>query len=120
MAVAYKGSISMRMLLIPIGLYKTTVKNDIHFNQLEKESKARIRYKKYCSHCGKEVASKDIIKVYEYEKDYYAVPETGADDKPHSGGIPKWGTGLCGNCFMGRQEGDFEGIGKRELPVPKP
>lgn len=71
MAVAHKGSISMGMVLIPIGLYKTTVDNDIHFNQLEKESKARIKYKKYCSHCGKEVQSSDIIKGYEYEKDKY-------------------------------------------------
>lgn len=73
MAVAHKGSISMGMVLIPIGLYKTTVDNDIHFNQLEKESKARIKYKKYCSHCGKEVAPEDIIKGYEYEKDKYVV-----------------------------------------------
>lgn len=73
MAVAHKGSISMGLVLIPIGLYKTTVDNDIHFNQLEKESKARIKYKKYCSHCGKEVAAKDIIKGYEYEKDKYVV-----------------------------------------------
>ena len=73
MAVAHKGSISMGMVLIPIGLYKTTVDNDIHFNQLEKESKARIKYKKYCSHCGKEVAQQDIIKGYEYEKGKYVV-----------------------------------------------
>ena len=73
MAVAHKGSISMGMVLIPIGLYKTTVDNDIHFNQLEKESKARIKYKKYCSHCGKEVSAEDIIKGYEYEKDKYIV-----------------------------------------------
>ena len=73
MAVAHKGSISMGMVLIPVGLYKTTVDNDIHFNQLEKESKARIKYKKYCSHCGKEVKAEDIIKGYEYEKDKYVV-----------------------------------------------
>ena len=73
MAAAHKGSISMSMVLIPIGLYKTTVDNDIHFNQLEKESKARIKYKKYCSHCGKEVAPSDIIRGYEYEKDKYVV-----------------------------------------------
>lgn len=52
----------MGLVLIPIGMYKATVDNDIHFNQLEKESKARIKYKKYCSHCGKEVSSSDIIK----------------------------------------------------------
>lgn len=73
MAVAHKGSISMGLVLIPIGMYKATLDNDIHFNQLDKESKARIRYKKYCSHCGKEVSSADIIKGYEYEKNKYVV-----------------------------------------------
>lgn len=73
MAVAHKGSISMGMVLIPVGLYKTTIDNDIHFNQLEKKSKSRIVYKKYCSHCGKEVAKEDIIKGYEYEKNKYVV-----------------------------------------------
>ena len=73
MAVAHKGSISMGLVLIPIGLYKTTTDNDIHFNQLEKESKARIQYKKYCSHCNKEVTTADIIKGYEYEKDKYVI-----------------------------------------------
>lgn len=73
MAVAHKGSISMGLVLIPIGMYKSTVDNDIHFNQLDKESKARIRYKKYCSHCGKEVTAQDIVKGYEYEKDKYVI-----------------------------------------------
>lgn len=73
MAVAHKGSISMDIILIPVGLYRTTVDNSIHFNQLEKESKARIKYKKYCSHCGKEVTATDIIKGYQYEKDKYVV-----------------------------------------------
>lgn len=73
MAVAHKGSISMGMVLIPIGMYKTTVDNDIHFNQLCKDSNERIHYKKYCSHCNKEVTSADIIKGYEYEKGKYVV-----------------------------------------------
>ena len=73
MAVAHKGSISMGLVLIPIGMYKATIDNDIHFNQLEKESKARIKYKKYCSHCGKEVTNADIVKGYEVEKDRYIV-----------------------------------------------
>ena len=73
MVVAHKGSISMGLVLIPIGMYKATQDNDIHFNQLDKESKARIKYKKYCSHCGNEVTANDIIKGYEYEKDKYVV-----------------------------------------------
>lgn len=72
-AVAHKGSISMGLVLIPVGLYKTTVDNDIHFNQLCKDSKERIQYKKYCRHCNKEVTSDDIIKGYEYEKGKYVV-----------------------------------------------
>lgn len=48
MAVAHKGSISMGLVLIPTGMYKATIDNDIHFNQLDEESKARIKYKKYC------------------------------------------------------------------------
>lgn len=73
MAVAHKGSISMGLVLIPVGLYKTTVDNDIHFNQLCRESGQRIQYKKYCRHCDKEVGSADIIKGYEYEKGKYVV-----------------------------------------------
>lgn len=45
MAVAHKGSISMGIVLIPVGLYRTTVDNDIHFNQLCKDSNQRIQYK---------------------------------------------------------------------------
>lgn len=73
MAVAHKGSISMGLVLIPINLHRATLDKDIHFNQLEKESKARIKYKKYCSHCGKEVGPQDIIKGYEYEKGKYVI-----------------------------------------------
>lgn len=73
MAVAHRGSISMSLVLIPISLHRTTRDNDIHFNQLDKESKARIKYKKYCSHCNKEVKTEDIIKGYEYEKDKYVI-----------------------------------------------
>lgn len=53
MAVAHKGSISMSLVLIPVGLHKTTVDNDIHFNQLDKESGARIKYKNIVPIVGK-------------------------------------------------------------------
>ena len=34
---------------------------------------SRIRYKKTCAHCGKEVSGSDIIKGFEYDKDKYVV-----------------------------------------------
>jgi len=61
------------MVAIPIAMYVATQDNDIHFNQLHKEDNSRIRYKKTCAHCGKEIKSEDIVKGYEYDDDKYVV-----------------------------------------------
>lgn len=61
------------MVAIPIAMYTATQDNDIRFNQLHAEDNSRIRYKKTCGHCGKEITSKEIVKGYEYDKDKYVV-----------------------------------------------
>jgi DNA end-binding protein Ku len=61
------------MVAIPIAMYVATQDNDIHFNQLHKEDNSRIRYKKTCAHCGKEIKTEDIVKGYEYDDDKYVV-----------------------------------------------
>lgn len=71
MSVAHKSAISVGLLYIPVGLYKTTRDTGISFNQLCKDSHERIRYKKYCPSCNKEISNDDIIKGYEYEKGHY-------------------------------------------------
>lgn len=71
MAVAHKSAISVGLLYIPVSLYKTTRDISISFNQLCKDSHERIRYKKYCPSCDKEIKNEDIIKGYEYEKGHY-------------------------------------------------
>ena len=73
MAVSHKGAISFGLVYIPVALYTATQDNDVHFNQLHKEDHSRIRYKKTCAHCGKEVTSNDIIKGFEYDKDKYVI-----------------------------------------------
>ena len=73
MGVSHKGAISLALLYIPVGLYTTTRDNDIRFNQLCKDTKERVRYKKYCPSCNKEVKSNDIIKGYEYENGKYVI-----------------------------------------------
>ncbi|HHW23875.1 MAG TPA: Ku protein [Clostridiales bacterium] len=73
MAVSHRGAISFGLVHIPIGLYTATQDNDIHFNQLCKEDGSRIKYKKICSKCGKEVSNEDIFKGFEYEKDKYVI-----------------------------------------------
>ena len=71
MAVAHKSAISVGLLYIPVGLYKSTRDISVSFNQLCKDSHERIKYKKYCPSCDKEVTNDDIVKGYEFEKGKY-------------------------------------------------
>lgn len=71
MAVSHRGAISFGMVHIPVGLYTATQDNDIHFNQLCKEDGSRVKYKKVCANCGKEVAADGIVKGFEYEPGKY-------------------------------------------------
>lgn len=71
MAVAHKSAISLGMLYVPVGLYKTTRDISVSFNQLCKDTHERVKYKKVCPSCNKEVAGDEIIKGYEYEKGKY-------------------------------------------------
>lgn len=61
------------MVAIPIAMFTATQDNDIHFNQLHKADNSRIRYKKTCAHCGKEIKAEDIIRGYEYDDDKFVV-----------------------------------------------
>jgi len=71
MAVANKTVISFGLVAIPIAMYTAVQNHDISFNHLHKEDDSRIRYKKVCSHCEKELKAEDIIKGYQYDKDSY-------------------------------------------------
>lgn len=71
--VSRKSVITFGMVAIPIAMYTATQDNDIRFNQLHKQDNSRIRYKKTCAHCGKEIKAEDIVRGYQYEKDKYVV-----------------------------------------------
>lgn len=73
MAVAHKTTIAFSLVSIPVSLYTATQNTDIHFNQLCREDHSRVRYKKTCSGCGKEISSKDIVKGFEYDDNKYVV-----------------------------------------------
>ena len=62
MAVAHKGSISMGLVLIPVGHYKTTIEKDIHFYPLCQDSKERFQQKKKRRHHNKRWGRKDSNK----------------------------------------------------------
>ena len=61
MAVSHRGAISFGLVHIPVGLYTTTQDNDIHFNQLCREDGSRVKYKKVCASCGKEISSWSML-----------------------------------------------------------
>lgn len=71
--ITRKTVISFGMVAIPIAMYTATQDNDIHFNQLHKKDNSRIRYKKTCAHCEKEIGKDDIVKGFEYDDDKYVV-----------------------------------------------
>lgn len=78
MPAAHKGAISFGLVHIPVALHTATQDNDIHFNQLCKEDGSRVKYKKVCANCGKEVGTQDIIKGFEFAPGEY-VTMTDAD-----------------------------------------
>jgi DNA end-binding protein Ku len=51
----WKGSLSFGLVNVPVGLYPATQDKSIHFNQFERGTSDRIRYKKVNERTGKEV-----------------------------------------------------------------
>lgn len=69
----WNGAITFGLVTIPIRLHSAVEEKDISFNQLHAEDNGRIRYKRVCEACGKEISQDEIIKGYQYEKDTYVV-----------------------------------------------
>ena len=58
----WKGSLSFGLVNVPIGVYPATQDKSIHFNQFERGTSDRIRYKKVNERTGNEVESANIVK----------------------------------------------------------
>jgi DNA end-binding protein Ku len=61
----WKGSLSFGLVNVPIGVYAATQDKSIHFNQFEKGTSDRIRYKKVNERTGQEVESGDVVKGFD-------------------------------------------------------
>lgn len=73
MRTLWKGAVSFGLVNIPIKMYVATEHKDIKFNFLHKECMNPIQYRKFCSHCDREIASEEIVRGYEYQKGSYVV-----------------------------------------------
>ena len=71
MRPTWKGAIPFGLISIPVRLYSAVESKSLKFHLLHEEDGGRIRYKRECSKCGKEVTWDDIVKGYEYSKDHY-------------------------------------------------
>ena len=77
MNTSYKTAIQFQNLYIPVKMLKVSHDSSIELNQLCKDSKERVRYRKYCPSCDKEITNEDIVKGYCYANhpDKYVVLE---------------------------------------------
>ena len=73
MNASYKTAIKFKDLYIPVKMLKVSNDSSIELNQLCKDSKERVRYRKYCPSCDKEITSEDIVKGYKYNDHDYIV-----------------------------------------------
>ncbi len=72
----WSGSISFGLVNIPVKLYAAVSRKSVRFNQLDKATGSRIRYKKVSAETGDEVDSDDIVKGYELPSgDYVTVSD---------------------------------------------
>lgn len=83
----WKGHLKVSLVTVPVRVFPATnTAGAVRFNQLHAECRTRIRQKKWCEDCGREVDKSEIVKGYEFEKGRYVVvdDEDIAKAKPES------------------------------------
>ena len=83
----WKGYLKVSLVTVPVRVFPATnAAGVVRFNQLHAECRTRIRQKKWCEECDREVDKSEIVKGYEFEKGRYVVvdDEDIAKAKPES------------------------------------
>src|SRR3954453_19003987 len=69
----WKGVISFGMVSIPVRLYPATENKDVAFHQLHRECNSRLKQRRWCPACDREVPQDEIVRGYEYARGQYVV-----------------------------------------------
>ncbi len=69
----WRGVISFGMVTIPVRLYAATEDKDVSFHQLHQVCSSRIKQRRWCPVCDREVEHDEIVRGYEYGKGQYVV-----------------------------------------------
>ena len=83
----WKGHLKVSLVTVPVRVFPATnTAGAVRFNQLHAECRTRIRQKKWCEDCDREVDKSEIVKGYEFEKGRWVVvdDEDVAKAKPES------------------------------------
>ncbi|MBB3039503.1 Ku protein [Hoyosella altamirensis] len=65
----WKGALTFGLVNVPVKVYAATEDHDISFHQVHAEDRGRIRYRRICEECGKQVEFRDIAKAYTSDDD---------------------------------------------------
>lgn len=65
MRALWKGSVAFGLVNVPIKMYAATEDHDVRFHQVHAEDGGRIRMKRECEVCGKQLSYSEIAKGYE-------------------------------------------------------
>ena len=71
----WSGAISFGLVTVPVKLFTATESKQVSFNQFQKDTGQRIRYKRVAEDSGEEVSYDEIVKGYEIEKGRYVLVE---------------------------------------------
>jgi DNA end-binding protein Ku len=63
--------ISFGLVTIPVGIYSAIEEQDLHFNQLHGACGSRIKQRRFCPVCNRDVEYDELVKGYEIAKDQY-------------------------------------------------
>src|SRR5437868_10334226 len=63
--------VSFGLVTIPVGIYSAIEEQDIHFNQLHGVCGSRIKQRRFCPTCNRDVEYDELVKGYEIAKDQY-------------------------------------------------
>jgi DNA end-binding protein Ku len=61
----WTGFVSFGLVSVPVGMFRATADQTVHFNQIHKGTSHRIRYKKVDEVTGEEVPAEDIVNGYD-------------------------------------------------------
>jgi DNA end-binding protein Ku len=72
----WKGFLKLSLVSCPVSIYPATSASErVSFNQINKNTGNRVRYKKVDGETGEEVNQSDIVKGYQVEKNVYVTVE---------------------------------------------